>query len=79
VITAIIHVCQAPFDHGLDVVLCLVVYPVDIVAKTECDIWLFSPCCRWDFLPGPKNEYYFLVVLLNQCTIVGSKLKKSPS
>jgi hypothetical protein len=43
VITAIIHVCQAPFDHGLDVVLCLVVYPVDIVAKTEGDIWLFSP------------------------------------
>jgi hypothetical protein len=43
VITSIIHVCQAPFDHGLDVVLCLVVYPVDIVAKTEGDIGSLVP------------------------------------
>ncbi len=41
--TFYLHVCQAPFDHGLDVVPCLVVYPVDIVAETEGDIWLFSP------------------------------------
>ena len=68
-ITAIIHVCQAPFDHGLDVVLCLLFTQLILWLKLKVTFGSLVPVV---FLPGPKNEYYFLVVLLNQCSMVGS-------